>query len=273
MLRLSHGPLQTPVKWVQCGHYSTSPKPRRGRGERRCHQSNWPWLSPGEMEKLRPAGSTSEPLTAAAGELGLSEDSRAPEAEERGGMGQSASHPCAGPARVSAQAPARSPPQVRAGSKRHLLDCSVRCRTTEVKAPRPCGERAARRKAYSVLGFRSSTTKAVAGSKVLATWGRGEERDPDGERDRQRQTDRHIRERDRHRPRVMEMEKREVENVARDRAKRRRKREIQAPSRQDRRAAQSGWLGRGEGTSAIRSPTPPHAPLCRGRLPGRGARI
>ena len=92
------------------------------------------------------------------------------------------------------------PPQVRAGSERHLLDCSVRCRTTEVKAPRPCGERAARRKAYSVLGFRSSTTKAVAGSKVLATWGRGEERDPDGERDRQtdRQTD--IRERDRHRP-------------------------------------------------------------------------
>ena len=77
------------------------------------------------------------------------------------------------------------PPQVRAGSERHLLDCSVRCRTTEVKAPRPCGERAARRKAYSVLGFRSSTTKAVAGSKVLATWGRGEERDPDGERDRQ----------------------------------------------------------------------------------------
>ena len=41
-----------------------------------------------------------------------------------------------------------------------------------------------------MLGFRSSTTKAVAGSKVLATWGRGEERDPDGERDRQRQTDR-----------------------------------------------------------------------------------
>lgn len=110
-----------------------------------------------------------------------------------GGMGQGAPHPCAGPARVSAKAPARSPPQVRAGSERHLLDCSVRCRTTEVKAPRPCGERAARRKAYSVLGFRSSTTKAVAGSKVLATWGRGEERDPDGERARERggETDRH----------------------------------------------------------------------------------
>lgn len=77
------------------------------------------------------------------------------------------------------------------------------------------------------------------------------------ETDRDRQADRHIRERDRHRPRVMEMEKREVENVARDRAKRRRKREIQAPSRQDRRAAQSGCLGRGDGTSAIRSPTPP----------------
>ena len=205
------------------------------------------------MEKLRPVGSTGEPLTAAAGELGLSEDSHVPEAEERGGMGQGASHPRAGPARVSAQVPARSPPQVRAGSKRHLLDCSVRCRTTEVKAPRPCGERAARRKAYSVLGFRSSTTKAVAGSKVLATWGRGEERDPDGERDRQ--TD--IRERDRHRPRVMEMEKREVENVARDGAKRRRKRGIQAPSQQDRRAAQSRCLGRGEGASAIPSPTPP----------------
>ena len=102
-------------------------------------------------------------------------------------MGLGAPHPRAGPARVSAQAPARSPPQVRAGSERHLLDCSVRCRTTEVKAPRPCGERAARRKAYSVLGFRSSTTKAVDGSKVLATWGRSEERDPDGERE----TDRH----------------------------------------------------------------------------------
>lgn len=93
---------------------------------------------------------------------------------------------CAGPARVSAQAPARCPPpQFRAGSERHLLDCSVRCRTTEVKAPRPCGERAARRKAYSVLGLRSSTTKAVAGSKVLPTWGRGGERDGDGERQRE----------------------------------------------------------------------------------------
>lgn len=63
----------------------------------------------------------------------------------------------------------RSPQKTRAGSARHLLDCSVRCRTTEVKAPRPCGERAARRKAYSVLGLRSSTTNAVAGSKVLPT--------------------------------------------------------------------------------------------------------
>lgn len=67
------------------------------------------------MEKLGPAGSTGEPLTAAAGELGLSEDSRAPEVEERGGMGQGASHPCAGPARVSAQALARSPPAGQGG--------------------------------------------------------------------------------------------------------------------------------------------------------------
>ena len=40
-------------------------------------------------------------------------------------------------------------------------------------------------------------------------------------------------------------------------AKRRRKRDIQAPSQQDRRAAQSRCLGRGEGASAIPSPTPP----------------
>ena len=138
------------------------------------------------MEKSEPAGPTGEPLTALVGEPRRSVDASAPEAEERSGTGGGAPHPCAGPARVSAQAPARSPPpQVRAGSARHLLDCSVRCRTTEVKAPRPCGERAARRKAYSVLGLRSSTTKAVAGSKVLPTWGRGGERDGDGERQRE----------------------------------------------------------------------------------------
>ena len=267
MLRLSHGPLQTPVKWVQRGHYSTSPKPRRGRGERRCHQSNWPWLSPGEMEKLRPAGSTSEPLTAAAGEVGLSEDSRAPEAEERGGMGQSASHPWAGPARVSAQAPARSPPQVRAGSKRHLLDCSVRCRTTEVKAPRPCGERAARRKAYSVLGFRSSTTKAVAGSKVLATWGRGEERDPDGERARQRQTGRQTQtesdgdgeKRGGKCSKGQGKEKEEERDSGTESA-----RQESRPER---------VLGEGRWDECHPLPNATHAPLCRGRLPGRGARI
>lgn len=79
---------------------------------------------------------------------------------------------CGVPAKVSVCGWGGGAPQRRAGSARHLLDWSVRCRTTEVKAPRPCGDRAARRKAYSVLGLRSSTTKAVAGSKVLPTWGR-----------------------------------------------------------------------------------------------------
>lgn len=77
---------------------------------------------------------------------------------------------------------------MRAGSTRHLLDCSVRCRTTDVKAPRPCGERAARRKAYSVLGLRSSTTNAVAGSKVLPTWERGRERRRETRRETETET-------------------------------------------------------------------------------------
>lgn len=81
--------------------------------------------------------------------------------------GQAPPTRCGGAARVGGR---WGPPQGRAGSARHLLDCSVRCRTAEVNAPRPCGERAARRKAYSVLGLRSSTTNAVAGSKVLPTW-------------------------------------------------------------------------------------------------------
>lgn len=84
---------------------------------------------------------------------------------------------------------AKGPPQkMRAGSARHLLDCSVRCRTTEVKAPRPWGERAARRKAYSVLGLRSSTTNVVAGSKVLLTWEQGQGR-RERHRDRDRETE------------------------------------------------------------------------------------
>lgn len=61
------------------------------------------------------------------------------------------------------------PPPQGQGAKRHVLACSVRWRTTAVKAPRPCGERAASRNAYSVLGLRSSTTKAVVGSKVRPT--------------------------------------------------------------------------------------------------------
>lgn len=185
-------------------------------------------------------------------------------------MGQGAPHPCAGPARVSAKAPARSPPQVRAGSERHLLDCSVRCRTTEVKAPRPCGERAARRKAYSVLGFRSSTTKAVAGSKVLATWGRGEERDPDGERARERggETDRQTQTH-----KVMEMEKREGEKLAKDRGKEKEEDRYSGTESARQESRPERVLGEGRGGECHPLPHATLVPLCRGHLPGRGARI
>lgn len=53
--------------------------------------------------------------------------------------------------------------------ERHLLDCKVRSRTSGVKAPRPRAERAARRKTYSVLGFRPSTVNEVVGSKFFGT--------------------------------------------------------------------------------------------------------
>lgn len=117
------------------------------------------------------------------------------EVEEPGGVGPEAPPPKplrqALPVSVHSEdicAGRGSPPHVRAGSTRHLLDCSVRCRTTDVKAPRPCGERAARRKAYSVLGLRSSTTNAVAGSKVLPTWGRGRERRRETRRETETET-------------------------------------------------------------------------------------
>lgn len=187
-----HGPLQTP------GNRRSVALFHKPQAQERQGREKVPSVKPA-MAVSRGDGETGacgvhgRPLTAAAGELGLSEDSRAPEVEERGGMGQGASHPCAGPAgsvHRRGQVPRRS-----GGVRgRHLLDCSVRCAAQWRQALRE----ARRQAAYSVLGFRSSTTEGRGRvGKVLADLGwRGER--PDGERQTDRQTD--IRERDRHRP-------------------------------------------------------------------------
>lgn len=180
-----------------------------------CLQGRW---------RNQPAGSTGEPLTAAAGGTGAQRGFPWRPRWRRGGGWAKVP-----PTLVQAPAPGQCtgagqvPPQVRAGSERHLLDCSVARRTTEVKAPRPCGsagpgERRTRVR-FQVIHHEGRGLEWA----VPATWGRGEERDPDGERDRQTDRQTSGREIDTD-PQRMEMEqKREVENLVRDGAKRRRK--------------------------------------------------
>lgn len=151
------------------------------------------------------------------------------------------------------------PPAGKGGSARHLLDCSVRWRTAAVKAPRPCGERAARRKAYSVLGLRSSTTNAVAGSKVLPTWGRVAGGDTETETSASQREEQKVGQREGEGG--TGTQERWRSSWPRRQAGREQGRET--PSRRDPRA-----------------PCPPLAcacagcpvPLCRGRPPGTGAR-
>lgn len=189
-LEQPHVPLQTPGRWVPRGH-SIKPRFRRGGGGEVQSatapklRANWPRVAPQEDRETGPR--TRAPHGPGAGGRVRGGGAR------RGRAGGAPPNPLrqALPGSVHSEdicAGRGPPPHVRAGSTRHLLDCSVRCRTTDVKAPRPCGERAARRKAYSVLGLRSSTTNAVAGSKVLPTWGRGRERRRETRRETETET-------------------------------------------------------------------------------------
>lgn len=48
--------------------------------------------------------------------------------------------------------------------ERHLLDCMVLAEISAVEAPRPCGERAARRNKYKLFGLKPCRRYDVVGS-------------------------------------------------------------------------------------------------------------
>ena len=221
-----------------------------------------PWLSPGETE----SGSCRV-------------HGRAPHCSG-GGTGAQQGFSCAGGGGARWDGPRRPPPSRRsrpgqctgAGQVPPAGQGGVRETPTGLQRalPHHRGEgaqalRGARRQAKGVLRVGFQVIHPEGRGRVEGPRDLGEkrgERPGWRERDRQTQTQR-----------VMEMEKREVEKLARDRGKEKEEDRYSGTESARQESRPERVLGEGRGGECYPLPHATHAPLCRGRLPGRGARI